>query len=82
MDDGFQQGRFQRSLVRKKRSPGAKAKGTRPIIVAAETESRSRCTLLSLPLMRSSQPGSLLLDNAKIFRLIEFPEEHGVTARS
>jgi hypothetical protein len=37
-------------------------------------ESRSkRCRRAKLPIVRSKQPGTLELDNAKIFEIISFP---------
>lgn len=43
--------------------------------IAAELEpnARKRPRRISLPLIRSKHPGTLELDNAKIFELIPFP---------
>ena len=45
----------------------------RSVKAKLQGESRRRGRFVSLPLVRSKHPGTVYLDNAKIFELIPFP---------
>ncbi|MBI3645743.1 MAG: hypothetical protein HY233_07255 [Acidobacteriales bacterium] len=57
-----------------RRAPGRKCATNGPVRHAVEIKFPSRRRgRVSLPLVRSKQPGAVALDNAKIFEIIPFP---------
>jgi hypothetical protein len=60
--------RKQRATVDRKRT----AKGNVPHEVGIEAPSKQQVRV-SLPLVRSKQPGTVALDNARIFEIVPFP---------
>jgi predicted CopG family antitoxin len=67
------------SLYRELKSKAAREKRSvkelilRGVEVELRPRSRKRSRRVSLPLVRSKKPGTLEIDNAKIFELIPFP---------
>lgn len=59
---------------RRTKASGRKRAAEGPILYIARNELTSRRRRrVSLPLVRSKQPGTVALDNAKIFEIIPFP---------